>query len=178
MKSATTKGQASRNNPNTNYALYERDREDKRTAQASEPQGERTQLSNPRTAQGRPLRCPDCGAYAHAQDTKCNAELSARNSTPNPAQASEPQAAHTPGLDRTWWTYWQYNAEIDRLQATLAETKAQRDELLAACKALLQLHYDTGTASAEGLDVVHQARAAIARAEGEGKKILLTASKA
>lgn len=37
-----------------------------------------TQLSNPRTAKGRPLRCPDCGAYAHAADTKCAAELTAR----------------------------------------------------------------------------------------------------
>lgn len=37
-----------------------------------------TQFSNPRTAKGRTLRCPECGAYIHPPDTKCEAELTAR----------------------------------------------------------------------------------------------------
>lgn len=37
-----------------------------------------TQLSNPRTAKGNPLRCPECGRYDHPEDTKCAAELAAR----------------------------------------------------------------------------------------------------
>lgn len=109
------------------------------------------------------------------------------------AQASEPQAAtvgHTPG---PWFNDGHYiiaagpgisgqsvAVTIDdgitcnserlanaRLIAVAPETKAQRDVLLFACKQLLQLHYDSGTASVEGLDIVHKAIAAIANAEGK-----------
>ncbi len=37
-----------------------------------------TQLSNPRTAKGAPLRCPECQRYAHAPNTTCKRELRAR----------------------------------------------------------------------------------------------------
>lgn len=37
-----------------------------------------SQLSNPRTGKGAPLRCPECGRYDHPSDTKCERELTAR----------------------------------------------------------------------------------------------------
>jgi hypothetical protein len=37
-----------------------------------------TQLSNPRTPKGAPLRCPECQRYDHPADTRCPLELAAR----------------------------------------------------------------------------------------------------
>lgn len=61
-------------------------------------------------------------------------------------------------------------ADAARDREAWRKEKALQDtapELLAVCKALLQLHYDSGTASAEGLEIVHRADAAIKKAEGK-----------
>lgn len=57
-----------------------------------------------------------------------------------------------------------YTAEENIANARLI---AAAPELVEACRMLLRVHYDTGSASLAGLDAVNLAEAAIAKASGK-----------
>lgn len=52
-----------------------------------------TQLSNPRTAKGSPLRCPECGRLDHPADTRCKLELAAREASQSTRPPGAPGAS-------------------------------------------------------------------------------------